>query len=86
LPCGAPERQAIGQSAREKGALFQTDATHSFSCLPLGVRSVPVDLVVANVRELLRAAMPHLSEVEAWRLVAKHLLKSPGLCEPGLLV
>ena len=36
---------AIGQICREKGVLFHTDATHTFTRVPLDVREVPVDLV-----------------------------------------
>ena len=37
--------KAIGQICRESGALFHTDATHSFSRVPLDVGEIPVDLV-----------------------------------------
>jgi cysteine desulfurase len=36
---------AIGKICREKGVVFHTDATHSFTRLPLDVRKIPVDLV-----------------------------------------
>jgi cysteine desulfurase len=39
---------AIGAICREKGTLFHTDATHSFSRVPLDVREVPVDLVTVT--------------------------------------
>jgi len=37
--------EAIGEICRENGVLFHTDATHSFTRVPLDVREVPVDLV-----------------------------------------
>jgi cysteine desulfurase len=37
--------EAIGAICRENGVLFHTDATHSFTRVPLDVREVPVDLV-----------------------------------------
>ena len=36
---------AIARICREKGVVFHTDATHSFTRLPLDVGAVPVDLV-----------------------------------------
>jgi cysteine desulfurase len=36
---------AIGEICRENGVLFHTDATHSFTRVPLDVREVPADLV-----------------------------------------
>ena len=39
---------AIGAICRERGVLFQTDATHSFPRVPLDVREVPVDLVTVT--------------------------------------
>lgn len=39
---------AIGALCREHGVLFHTDATHSFSRVPLDVREVPVDLVTVT--------------------------------------
>jgi cysteine desulfurase len=36
---------SIGRLCRDKGALFHTDATHTFPRVPLSVRDVPVDLV-----------------------------------------
>ena len=44
--------QAIGEMAHEKGALFHTDATHSFTRLPLDVRSIPVDLVTVSAHTI----------------------------------
>jgi cysteine desulfurase len=37
--------EAIGEICRENGVLFHTDATHSFTRVPLDVSSLPVDLV-----------------------------------------
>jgi len=37
--------EAIGRICREKGALFHTDASHTFTRVPLDVKRVPVDLV-----------------------------------------
>jgi len=37
--------RAIGEICREKGAIFHTDATHSFARVPMDVRDLPVDLV-----------------------------------------
>jgi cysteine desulfurase len=37
--------EAIGQICRENGVLFHTDATHSFTRVPLDVTEMPVDLV-----------------------------------------
>ena len=37
--------EAIGEICREHGALFHTDATHTFTRVPLDVSQVPVDLV-----------------------------------------
>jgi len=36
--------EAIGRICREKGVLFHTDATHTFTRIPLDVKSVAVDL------------------------------------------
>lgn len=36
--------ESIAKTCREKGVLFHTDATHSFTRLPLDVNRVPVDL------------------------------------------
>jgi cysteine desulfurase len=36
---------SIGRLCRDKGALFHTDASHTFPRVPLSVRDVPVDLV-----------------------------------------
>jgi cysteine desulfurase len=37
--------EEIGRICREKGVLFHTDATHSFTRVPLDVGKIPVDLV-----------------------------------------
>jgi len=37
--------QTIGEMCRNNGALFHTDATHSFTRVPLDIRELPVDLV-----------------------------------------
>jgi cysteine desulfurase len=37
--------RSIGEICREKGVLFHTDATHSFTRLPLDLGQVPADLV-----------------------------------------
>jgi cysteine desulfurase len=44
--------QAIGEICREKDTLFHTDATHSFTRVPLDVREVPVDLVTVSAHTL----------------------------------
>jgi cysteine desulfurase len=43
---------AIGDICREKGALFHTDATHSFMRVPLDVGQVPVDLVTVSAHTI----------------------------------
>jgi cysteine desulfurase len=37
--------EAIGSICRENGVVFHTDATHSFTRVPLDVRGLPVDLI-----------------------------------------
>ncbi len=37
--------EAIGRICREKGVLFHTDATHTFTRIPIDVKKVPVDLI-----------------------------------------
>jgi len=44
--------QAIGEIAREKGVLFHTDATHSFTRVPLNVQETPVDLVTVSAHTI----------------------------------
>ncbi|MBN1178216.1 MAG: cysteine desulfurase [Anaerolineae bacterium] len=43
---------AIAEIAHKKGTLFHTDATHSFTRVPLDVRAVPVDLVTVSAHTL----------------------------------
>jgi cysteine desulfurase len=43
---------AIGQIAHEKGVLFHTDATHSFTRVPLNVQETPVDLVTVSAHTI----------------------------------
>jgi cysteine desulfurase len=44
--------KSIGEIVREKGALFHTDATHSFLRVPLDVREIPVDLVTVSAHTI----------------------------------
>ena len=44
--------KSIGEISREKGALFHTDATHSFLRVPLDVREIPVDLVTVSAHTI----------------------------------
>ena len=44
--------KAIGEIAREKGALFHTDATHSFLRVPVDVREIPVDLMTVSAHTI----------------------------------
>ncbi len=37
--------ESIGKICREKGVLFHTDATHTFSRIPIDVKKVPLDLI-----------------------------------------
>lgn len=46
------ELKSIGEIARERGALFHTDATHSFLRVPLDVREIPVDLVTVSAHTI----------------------------------
>jgi len=43
---------AIGAIAREKGVLFHTDATHSFTRVPLNVQKTPVDLITVSAHTI----------------------------------
>ncbi len=43
---------AIGALCREKGVLFHTDATHSFTRVPLDVAHTPVDLVTVSAHTI----------------------------------
>jgi cysteine desulfurase len=40
--------EAIGEICREAGALFHTDATHTFTRLPIDVGRMPVDLITVS--------------------------------------
>ncbi len=44
--------QAIGEICREKGVVFHTDATQSFTRVPLDVREIPVDLVTVSAHTI----------------------------------
>jgi cysteine desulfurase len=44
--------QAIGAICRDRGVLFHTDATHTFTRLPLDVSALPVDLVTVSAHTL----------------------------------
>ncbi|MFH1007830.1 MAG: cysteine desulfurase family protein, partial [Candidatus Latescibacterota bacterium] len=44
--------ESIGRICREKGVLFHTDATHSFTRIPLDVRNVPVDLITVSAHTI----------------------------------
>ncbi len=43
---------AIGAICREKGVLFHTDATHSFTRVPLDVSEVPIDLMSVSAHTI----------------------------------
>ena len=42
----------IGLICREKGVFFHTDATHTFTRVPLDVRKVPVDLITVSAHTI----------------------------------
>jgi len=42
----------IGLICREKGVLFHTDATHTFTRVPLDVRKIPVDLITVSAHTI----------------------------------
>jgi cysteine desulfurase len=42
----------IGSVCREKGVLFHTDATHTFTRVPLDVRKIPVDLITISAHTI----------------------------------
>jgi len=44
--------ERIGGICREKGALFHTDATHTFTRVPLDVGKIPVDLVTVSAHTI----------------------------------
>jgi cysteine desulfurase len=43
---------AISRICREKGTLFHTDATHTFTRIPLDVARVPVDLITVSAHTI----------------------------------
>ena len=43
---------AIAAICREKGTLFHTDATHTFTRIPIDVREVPVDLISVSAHTI----------------------------------
>ena len=44
--------EAIAQICKERGVLFHTDATHTFTRVPLDVSKVPVDLVTVSAHTI----------------------------------
>lgn len=40
--------ESIGRLCREKGVIFHTDATHTFTRVPLDVRKMPVDVITIS--------------------------------------
>jgi cysteine desulfurase len=42
----------IGRICREKGVLFHTDATHTFTRVPLDVKKIPVDLITVSAHTI----------------------------------
>ena len=44
--------EAVGRIAREQGALFHTDATHSFTRVPIDVNRIPVDLITVSAHTI----------------------------------
>jgi len=44
--------ESIGRICREKGVLFHTDATHTFTRVPLNVREVLVDLITVSAHAI----------------------------------
>ena len=44
--------KAIGQICREKGVIFHTDATHTFTKVPLDVNEIPVDLITISAHTI----------------------------------
>jgi len=43
---------SIAETCKEKGVLFHTDATHSFTRIPLDVSSIPVDLITVSAHTI----------------------------------
>jgi len=44
--------ESIGHICKEKNVLFHTDATHTFTRLPLDVRQIPVDLITVSAHTI----------------------------------
>ncbi|MCD4783235.1 MAG: cysteine desulfurase [Candidatus Eremiobacteraeota bacterium] len=44
--------EKIGLICREKGVLFHTDATHTFTKVPLDVKKIPVDLITVSAHTI----------------------------------
>lgn len=44
--------ETIARICREKGVLFHTDATHTFTRLPLDVKKVPMDLITVSAHTI----------------------------------
>jgi len=44
--------EAIGTICREKGVIFHTDATHTFTRIPIDVSKMPVDLVTVSAHTI----------------------------------
>jgi len=44
--------EAIGTICRKKGVLFHTDATHTFTRIPLDVSQIPIDLVTVSAHTI----------------------------------
>ena len=44
--------ESIGELCREKGVLFHTDATHTFTRVPLDVSSIKVDLITVSAHTI----------------------------------
>jgi len=46
------EIESIGHICREKGVIFHTDATHTFTRVTLDVRKIPVDLITVSAHTI----------------------------------
>ena len=44
--------ESVGRICKEKDVLFHTDATHSFTRVPLDVRQIPVDLITLSAHTI----------------------------------
>lgn len=44
--------ESIGRLCKEKGVIFHTDATHTFTRLPLDVSKIPVDLITVSAHTI----------------------------------